>query len=338
MKNIHSFSFLIIIIYLISAVNPAFSEDIAQITEQLPAQLDSKYGFSLGFQKGIVYGQAFELVYPSNTKGKYLSELTWDMKPVFYAGLEADFNRVDLMSKPGFFAHAAFKLGIPGDTGVMENRDWMSYKNGNLTHFSSHTNKTKEYYWADIMIGASIPVKNIFYIKPFLSGSWMHFSFSGRDGYRTYARPNGSGDYFSIDDDPVYGVFSGEVIRYKQDWLLAAAGFSFGSNKQLPFLFEFFFSISPFTYCVGIDQHLDPSKIITFADYSFWGLYIEPKIKIGYTKNNIGFLFEAAYRYIGDTRGLSYIDIGNTGYFYQDGNAGAGLSLFDIRLIVKYTF
>ena len=334
MRNIPFLSILIITIFLLSVNIPAYSQDNEQENENL--QPDFRYGFSLGIQTGVVYGQAAELVYPSTTKAEYLSELLWDMKPVFYLGLQADFNRVNLMSKPGFFASASFKLGIPGDTGIMEDRDWQSTVNDALTNFSSHTNKTREFYWADIFMGVSIPVKTYFYIKPFLSGSWMHFAFTARDGYWKYAQETASGVYKPIEDNPAYGTLTGNVIRYRQDWFLAAIGFSAGTDILQPFSFELFFQISPVTYCAASDNHLLTS--VTYNDYSSWGLFIEPKIKIAYAYKNIEFSLEGAYRFIGDTEGPSYRDKGNTGYFYPNDKAGAGLSLFDTRFIFRYFF
>ena len=325
MRNIPFFSILIITVFLLSVNISAHSQD--------NVQENSEYGFSMGILSGVVYGQAVELVYPSNTKGKYLSELLWDMKPVFYMGLQADFNRVNLMSKPGFFASASFKVGFPGDTGKMEDRDWQSTVNDALTNFSSHTNKTREFFWADLLIGASLPVKSYFYIKPFLSVSRMHFAFTGRDGYKKYARTNGS-EYFPIGDNPDYAEFEGDVIRYKQDWILAAAGFSAGTNFLSPFSFELFFQISPLTYCVAKDDHLHSSKKITFNDFTLWGLFIEPKVRIGYTLKNMDFSIEGLYRYIGDTKGPSYVNAN----IYQSGEAGAALSVYDIRLIIKFIF
>ncbi|MCL2264419.1 MAG: omptin family outer membrane protease [Treponema sp.] len=320
MRNIHLFLFLIISIFFINANNHVFSQD--------NKQNEDKYRFSLGIQSGIVYGQSRELVYPTVTKGKYLSELTWEMKPVFYLGLQTDFNRTNLMNKPGFFASAAFKFGIPGDTGVIEDCDWHSTENNLLTDFSSHTNRTREYYWADILIGASIPVKSYFYIKPFLSASLMHFAFTGRDGYGIY----------TVNNSLKYDTFEGEIIKYKQDWFLLAAGFSIGSNILSPFLFELFFQISPLTYCAAKDEHLHPEKIVTYADYSLWGLFMEPKLKISYKIKKIDLSFEAAYRYISDTNGQSYSDNGNYGIFLPSGKAGASLSLLDVRFYFKIIF
>lgn len=286
---------------------------------------ERKYVFSFGTQFGFVYGQAFELVYPTpgETKGELLSELRWDMKPVFYYGIKLDFNLADIMSRPGFFSSVSYKTGIPADSGVMEDRDWMSQENGDLTHFSSHTNKIGDFYWLDAVVGASVPVKNYFYIKPFLSGSWMRFSFTGRDGYGEY--PWGS---VSFEGE--------EVIHYKQDWLLVAAGFSIGTKLLSPFSFDISFQISPLTYCADKDEHLTTET--TYVDITSISLFLEPKGSFSFTLERIEFSLEFAYRYIGNTSGETYINSGDGNYYLSSNEAGAGLSLSDLRFFVKLKF
>ena len=313
MKNITSLAVLVIIILTLSLSYTAHCQE---------EESGRNYGFSFGTQFGFIHGNALEYVYsqPGQTASEIFSELTWEVKPVFYYGFHLDFSRIDMMSGPGFFASLSFKAGVPADTGVMKDRDWMSKENADLTHFSSHTNKTREFLSVDTAVGASIPVRTYFYLKPFLSGSWTRFSFAARDGYYKYP-----------DEE---GKFYGEVIRYKQDWLLIAAGFSIGTNILSPFSFGVSFQISPFTYCAATDEHLDESKRMTYNDYTAWGLFIEPKGSFSFSIERIELSLEFAYRYIGRTRGESYRK-GNDGKYIPNGEAGAGLSFIDTRLLVK---
>ena len=340
MKNITVLSVLVIIIGALTANNSAYCQNSTK---------ERSYIFSFGTQFGFVHGLAFEYVYPEpgTTKGELLSELRWDMKPVFFNGIQFDFGRKDLMSNPGFFASASFKAGFPGESGIHENRDWLSYENDALTSFSSHTNKTNEFYWLDIILGASFPVRQYFFIKPFISGSWMHFSYSGSDGYGQYARGKKYDDsgnpipdnssyptmFFPINDDPKIYSFKGrEVIRYMQDWFLIAAGFTIGTKILSPFYFDISFHISPFTYCAATDEHL--TRNIIFKDYTGWGLFLEPKGNISIDLDNINFSLELAYRFIGRTRGPSFNKSGS-GNYVPGGEAGAGLSLLDTRFIIR---
>ena len=342
MKNISSFRFLVIIILTISVNTSVYCQ-------KLPGERANT--FSLGVSFGTVFGQAKELVYPTtDTKGELLSELLWDMKPLFYFNLQAEFGRTNPLSALGFYSSLSFKMGLPGDSGILQDRDWMSIENNGLTHFSEHTNKTGSFYWLDAKIGLSIPVKSFFYLKPFINGSWMYFSFSGRDGYGTYARYKGcapdceinkhsplckrdfSDIYYPIDDNPYLHSFEGEeVIRYHQHWLLIAPGISIGTNIFYPLSFELSFQISPFTYCAAVDNHIGRSAF--FNDYTAWGIFLEPKGIISYSIGRFDLSLEAAYRYIGKTKGKTFI---NNSSFPVENESGAGLGLLDARIFVKF--
>jgi outer membrane protease len=323
-RNITVLQFLVTIVFLFSAINPAYCNDNNRI-----------YSFTITPLFGFVYGQSHEFVYPTNTMGEFLSELLWDMKPVFYGGLKLDFGRTDIMSRLGFFSSVSFKIGFPGDSGLIENRDWMSVQNADLTHFSSHTNRTNEFFWLDVAVGLSVPVQSFFYLKPFISGSWMYFSFSGRDGYGTYAREKaiGSNTFFPIEQNPIHYSFEGmEVIRYRQDWFLAGIGLSLGKEVLSRFSFDISCQISPFTYCVAEDQHL--TRQITFYDFTGWGFFVEPKSRFSFKWNQFLFSLEYAYRYIGKTRGKTYIGIGDHNVVFESTNAsGAGLAVFYFQLL-----
>jgi outer membrane protease len=314
MKNITALTVLVIIILTLSLSHTAHCQE---------EDSERNYGFSFGTQFGFIHGQSLEYVYsnPGQTASDILSELVWEVKPVFYYGIKLDFGRINPMKATGFFASASFKTGVPADTGIMEDRDWMSVENSDLTHFSSHTNKTREFFSLDAAVGASIPVRTYFYLKPFLSGSWTRFSFTARDGYWKY--PSGTGS------------FEGEeVCNYKQDWFLLAAGIFIGTNILSPFSLDISFQISPLTYCQAVDEHIKRNE--TYLDYTGIGLYLEPGGRFSYSVQRIEFSLEAAWRFIGKTKGQSYISYGD--FTLRNGTAGAGLSFIDTRLLVKLHF
>jgi outer membrane protease len=296
-----------------------------------------KYNFSIGPQFGFASGQAFEVVYPENTKADLMSELRWDMKPVYYMGVRFDIDRAEHGKMPAFFSSLSFKAGIPGDSGIMEDRDWLSKENDALTHFSSHANRTNEFYWLDITAGVSLPVKTYFYIKPFLTGSWMRFSYAARDGYGKYAKEAESPQtYYPIENDPYRFLFSGLVIRYTQNWLLAAAGFTLGAKLPPFFSFELSFQISPLAFCIDKDEHI--LRDYTYLDYTGWGLFLEPMARFLFSTRQLEFSFEYAWRHIGNTRGETLISISGGDFFSLNSKAGAGLSIIESRTVVKYRF
>jgi len=324
--KILSVSVFVIILFLFSAIKPSI----------INAENTRNYGFSAGTAFGVVFGESFELVYPGNdTKGELLSELTWEMKPVFYFGLYGQFARRNLTSAPGFFASFLFKVGLPGDSGVHENRDWMSAVNAELTHFSTHTNRTDRFFWLDVDLGFSIPIRQSFFVKPFLNFSWMHFAFSGRDGHGQYAIESSPGIFYPIDDMPRIVQFNGLAITYQQDWLILAAGLTAGTTILSPFTLELSFKMSPLTYCIAVDHHFH--RAVTFYDFTSFGLFIEPSIRASMPFGNFDILFELTYRFIGRTRGPAFREYAtNIGVFVPSGEAGAALSLMNSRFIIRY--
>jgi len=341
MRNIAVFLFLVTILFIFSAVFPENCE------------AESNYSISAGTGFGALFGRTFEYVYPIDTPGELLSELRYDIKRIFYASLFADYAKTDIMQSSGVFAALSFKAGLPGDSGTHENRDWTSTIDDGLTHFSSHSNTLRSLYILDFSFGASFPVKTVMYIKPFLSGSWMHFEFTGKDGYGIYARKTGctciqyahdstacpgisSAAFDPINNNPFNYLFTGDVIRYQQDWLIFSLGITLGTIKLSPFMFELSFKVSPFSYCAAKDEHL--SNNYTFMDFTAWGLFMEPNVKASVTLSGIIISFEASYRSVGKTKGPAYNRPGNSGNFIQTNDAGAALSLLDARLSVSYSF
>jgi len=353
MKNITILPVLVIIILSFSAINPVFCQDNIQITgeneefsvnhgqttvynnwkAESAVNSQRRYGVTLGPQFGFLNGKAIELVYPIITKYKYLSELLWDIK-FLYLGLNIDVGLNDIMSGKGFFSSLSFKAGFPGDSGIIEDRDWMSVKNSGLTHYSRHTNKMHRFLQADLLLGASIPVST-FSLKPFVNLSWMNFSFSARDGYGTYARKLDEGVYLPITENPDKRDYTGRtVITYEQNWLLLAPGFSFGIITNSPFSIDLSFQISPFTLCIAEDQHLG-SPLRIFNDYTGLGLFFEGGGKVSFIWKFLELSLEFSYRYIGNTKkGVTYLTEYNITTATSD-TGGAGLSLMDTRFIFK---
>jgi len=302
----------------------------AQETPAKPYALSSWTSF------GTFLGQAEEIVYTSSEfKSKFLSQLLWDIKPVFYYGLSLDFSQTRPMEKWGFFATLSLKNGIPGKSGKMEDRDWMSKENDALTHYSVHDNFINELFAVDAFAGVSLPLNEML-LKVYATMSYMHFSFTGQYGEGTYARPLGGGMYAPIDDDPVRQSYSNweKVINYTQNWLIIAPGISLASYFNR-FYFEFFFTISPLVSCTGVDEHLTNSQV--FKDYMNGGVFIEPGFHFSFiASRQLEFSLDLSWRYIGGAKGGTWYgtQIG-TATLIQQGTAGARLSLFNIGLCMK---
>ncbi|MDR2730041.1 MAG: omptin family outer membrane protease [Treponema sp.] len=347
MKNIPVLMFLVIILFILTVKYPVFTQEnfknnderAVVSSETETGQTDRKprnFHISIGPLYGIMYGQGLEIVYPTDTAGKLLSELRWDMKPINYSGLQAGFEQLNSLNKWGLFTEISFLLGIPGDTGTMVDKDWRSVENGELTNYSRHKNRTNEFYWIDVKAGLLFPLNSRFYINPFLCGSWMMFSFTARDGEIKYARVKNSLQpaFYPIDDDPNIDTITGNVVNYTQNWLIAATGFIVGAHITPRFNMGFSFQITPLTFCSSVDEHIGSR---TFYDLANYGLFIEPALNMSLNIKWIELNFNLGYRYINPARGKSYIE--QSGNYSSSANdAGAGLSLFNACIIVKACF
>jgi len=300
------------------------------------AKENQDYSFSLCPQSGFVYGHAEEIVYPSDTKADLLSRLLWDMKPVFYYGLLMELSPVKPMERWRFFSGLSMKFGIPGKSGVMEDRDWGSVENTELTMFSTHDNITKEFFLLDFSTGFSFPFLNALLVKTFVSISYMNFYFNGENGSAIYARQLGPGIYAPIDDAPQKMSFNGlgKVISYSQEWFYAAPGVSLGYDYKGYFLAEISFMISPLVLCAGLDGHILTDT--QFRDNMTGGIMLEPGFRFSFNANRrLGISCDINWRYIRGTRGLSYNRPIGIGKYKQGGEAGSGLSILNTALLLK---
>ena len=289
---------------------------------------------------GIFWGLAEEIVYSSN--GSYycdiISQLLWDMKPVYYYGMDINLSPAEEWRQRGFFSFLSLKHGIPRPCGKMEDLDWLSYENSALTHYSSHENYIDEILLIDAFAGYVFPIKSMFKIKAGIAFSYTHISFTGIDGYGIYAQSSSGGHYNPINDSPDLKKFSGKVISYSQDWLVLSGGLSFGVKFLNYLYFETGINISPLIACIDVDFHVLKKK--QFTDALFGGFYYEPQAGLFFTINKwINVSMNMAYRSIKGTRGKAYMrTIGIDDYFNETGEAGAGMYLLNASILANIKF
>jgi outer membrane protease len=242
------------------------------------------------------------------------------------------------MEKRGFFFNLSLKFGIPGASGYMENRDWLSKENTDLTHYSKHDNNTRELFFLDVSSGLTFPLKQAFLLKTYINFSFMRFSFYSMDGYGIYALHNGNGIYESIDDTSANRQqFKGKVISYTQEWLYAAPGVSLGYYYK-HFLAEISFQISPLVFCTGLDEHKTTN--VQYRDYMMGGIFLEPGVRFTAAVSKwFDLSWEFSWRYISGTTGYTHrrSPIGS-GVDIKEGEAGAGLSIINSGLLLKIRF
>jgi outer membrane protease len=285
---------------------------------------------SLDASIGLLAGRSEEIVYWDKTSKNKLSQLLWDLKPLVYAGLDIQY----LWQKPertwGLFARSSFKFGFPGETGIMEDRDWQSAATNPrwLTDYSVHDNHTDTAFLLDLDVGAAFGIFDRFTIKPFISYNFMLFSWRGVGGAALHYGTNGHG-YFP---QPI------DVIAYRQTWHILSPGLRFYGDLNRYFIAELSFKMSPLVWCMAEDIHYaitEPNK--NFYDELDIGLFIEPGLVFSFTPTDLFFLsLSVFYRNIRFIRGDETLKQQGqpTKQFVNAG--GAGYSVFDISLAAKF--
>jgi outer membrane protease len=279
------------------------------------------YAFSLTPQLGFIHGTSYEIVYQDIWSSEYLSELQWELKPLFVLGLGVS---LEPLKTSGFFTSFSINAGLPERTGNMEDRDWNIP--GTLTNFSSHTNKLKAAFLLTLDAGYSFSVTDWFFIRLFGSLDYFYFKMEGRDGYTSYASNNWENIYLS-----------GTVITYFQHWFLFSPGICYGFTPGR-FTIKGTINITPLIYCFDTDDHV--SRKVRFLDYMYGKLAVKPALDIALAITpRITLGIGCSYIFIAGTRGDTIVEYytSNSPSEKIYNSAGAGLSLFNIALYTKFT-
>jgi outer membrane protease len=287
------------------------------------------YGFSLSPAFGFLYGQSDEIVYKYPGRDLYQSLLIWDLKPLVYAGLKADFGQVNPFEKNGFFGELSFKIGLPLRTGTLEDWDWFNNKADYSTHFSRHDAFSRNAILSDVSAGYSWRLNDFIALCAFGEFSFMHFSWSARDGYAQYPPGDNTENYPPWNENLPKFYLSGEVLVYTQDWFIISPGLSLEWNNNHLFSLKGLINYSPLIYCIDRDDHL--LRNITYWDYLYFGHYFKVGGEFSFTPDkNLEFSLAVSYKYITGPRG--YTTVGRVRY---NDSAGVGYSCVDLGLATK---
>jgi outer membrane protease len=288
----------------------------------------NREGWLLGISLGVLAGEAEEIVYRNENTDDKLSQLLWPFKPLVYAGVDLHYNWRIPASRLNIFADGIFKLGFPGKTGIMEDRDWIDARYAEfLTYYSIHDNKTEDAVLIDINAGVSFPLFERFLLKTFLAYHYMYFSWSASGGSFLYPDSNGGHYYSTV---PV------NVITYKQTWNIISPGVSFYGAFNRYFDMELSFKMSPFIRLFALDEHLVRNLVI--IDDLQGGFFVEPSLLFSFKPNsNLTLSFSFQYRNIAGTRGDGEYKEQGKQSFTTDNLNGAGYSVFDIGIITRFS-
>jgi outer membrane protease len=301
----------------------------------------SGLGFTVTPSFGMLYGQAKEIVYKYPPRSDMLeSELQWDIMPLFYVGLAADFGPVDNFSEHGIIGSLSFKMGIPQRTGIMEDRDWEDMHwlpSGTLTKYSRQDNFTERTILADLSLGYSFPSYNFIALGINLDFSYMHYNWIAKYGIFQYLKPGQTWadeipkipwdkmqDYFQ----DAYIPEDGKMISYTQNWFILSPGVFIKFRLGRFFSLNGNFNYSPLIYCEDRDDHLARKPIKIFQDYLYYGHYLKGGGGLTFSPlDNLDIILFLSYSSIFDSRGDAYFDNER-----HNDIAGGGYSAFDIGL------
>ena len=284
----------------------------------------------MGLSFGLLNGESEEIVYAGSTTKDLYSRLNWDIKPLFYAGMDLDFLWKRETGWFDLFLGVNLKFCFPGYTGVTEDRDWIDiYENPTypwLNLFSEHECYAKSGVLLDITVGMTMDIVHDLKLKFFLTYSLMSYSWLAKNGSVLY--PPGY--------SPGHSELTGDGIEYKQVWNILTPGVSIYGSTNRYYDIEFFLKLSPFVWCRAVDDHL--VKNTQYVDIMSMGFYIEPGFIVTYKPYSfLSFSVSFDYRYLGGLRG--YTTIKHEGYpDIIDYGAGAAYSAVSIALAAKYTF
>jgi hypothetical protein len=323
MRNIPLFFVLVILFFSI----PSYADDISGNKDI--------YAFSITPITGALWGQGVEIVYhktPPQNNSKYYSQLLWDYKPLLYIGLDLNYGPRFPWANSGFNASLGLKYGLPLKTGIMEDRDWLSYTGDYLTNYSRHDAFSSSTFIANLSLGYSWTFINRFWLGVYGEFSFSRFSWKSMDGYTQYVAtdspwtPNLPKNYHS-----------GPAINYSQNWIIFAPGISAGVTLSKYFALSIFGAVTPLIIGICRDDHLATNT--TYMDYPCLGLSIRAGTDIQVTFNDrIGLILSFSIMNLSGARGDNYMSENGEPYSYHPKTAGGGYSFFDLSLGAKISF
>lgn len=291
---------------------------------------------------GFIYGVARELVVDG---GFTVSELDWEMKPVFF-----EQTTLDVRAFGGLHAILQVRGGIPARSGIMTDSDWLNYlldaTNTVQTNYSQNNNFTDRAISVEARIGWELAAGGSVRIEPFLYAGYTSWKWSGRDGYLQYPpgwfQGTATPPYPSYTTDSPIQVY-GTGIVYEQTYLIPGGGVRLETQVSQKWTITAVVTFSPWLYCSAFDTHAFRST--DFADTMQGGWMIEPEIDVTFIFNPRAALsLQASFLHIGnligtDTEtatGPAAVPPAGTQTVYPD-IAGAGFDALSVAVTFSLT-
>jgi outer membrane protease len=347
-----SIAFLSFFVFLAGAAAPLWG----QKTESAPApssetKPEKTHALVLRVEGGVMDSTSFEIIYEAANSKRVLSELTWNLKPLWLAGISAEYAPRNPLKRRGYYGKLSFSVGFPVTVGVIEDRDWLlpSQIPGVLTHFSSHENRMAfAALFAETQGGISLPLTRRLMLRPFIGLSYMYFKYEAWNGYLQYPStphyPHGEPmqpypEWTS--NIPKEPFTDGKGITYLQHWLILTPGVELAAIVSR-FSFSFSLSLSPLNFCYSADTHHARNPPFKYTSLIFGGFYFEPKGNIAFRiTDHLSLGGSVSFRLIRGSRGFltgeMYEASGTTKTSYGYATGAAYQSLYG-QAFLRFSF
>lgn len=221
-----------------------------------------KFKFSVSSEGGMMFGQINEYVLVNNVSDSLykLSELNWELKPLYYAGAELDFSAWDKLC-----VGLEGKIGLPVVVGKMIDRDWMNIdtypEHAYATNYSEHDNLLYSYSNGKIHAGYQFYIGDLFAVTPQVSFQYQEFIFIGQHGTGSYGKSVNSRYQYPYDDEDESHLDAKDwssrqrVITYQQRQFIPYAGINLRKDFENGIGISFLAELSPYTWIIANDKH-----------------------------------------------------------------------------------
>ena len=269
---------------------------------------------SFSIDTGFLYGELGEYVYNQSQK---LSELVWDLKPLYYAG-----GAMDVHFFGRFFICSGYWSGVNKRAGEIEDTDWDP--SGAISRVSVHDCLLIQARFFDLNAGYSIALESghkidhkIFFL---LGYKYQQIIVEAQNGYVE------SPSDIRIN---VAGVF----IQYEQVYKIPYIGIDWRTVFMQRLKIDVFCMYSPFVLCSATDYHV--SSKMEYHDSFKGGTYISAGLLIGWIMNSaysisISSTYSTVLEFKGDTYSVD-VTTGSASDVYKNG-AGANFEALEMKL------
>lgn len=313
----------------------------------------SDFKFSVTPEAGLLNGQINEYVFTKSSQASTdkLSELNWQIKNIPYAQV-----RSDIWYKNLYTAGGAFRIALPKKSGTMVDRDWINieyrktlydgvdFDNECLTNWSESNNKLDMHYEFSGFLGVKLPLTQKSTLGFSLSGSYSFYSFKATDGKGNYGKSFYLGGKYPVSYVDANGKnqyeefpFTGDVISYKQEHILAWLGMDFETNA-LPFMkLRTAGYIAPLGKIQGLDTHHLKSRNYLDVMKNPVTLKGELELRARFTKRHEAGLF-TSINYTPEKKGETYQKRISANTFNLDNGYLGGTSNLIWSSTLNYTY